>query len=310
MALIYITRSAWQKAVAEVEFYANDPKGSKEAAMHAMFGFKRKDCSWKMPWEILDLSDIQYYLITHVWVPPRKYTKHKATSVNFVFKNEFELEDFKIQFNLWKNPLASRYPALDIGYIHSHQFATGFTMPSGLNVKGKTDYSRVYPFWQQMRNRGLDAVPEVIFCKSRKKDSDWEACSYIFDSENKFKYQGYIEIIPDDDPKVDEILCRSYSSLPGGSLWRWRQNTQLSDCIEHGKYNFGWQGFQIRYLENNILYVLLPPNFPNCNSVLYKTFNEKGNYWSSTKLWPKKEFGFRFQLRDLVDFVKVKGYER
>src|SRR3989344_1531673 len=89
-----IAQSAWECIAGEVEYFATHPEGSKEAIVYPLFGFLRRDQCLKAPWEMLELTDIQAFVVTHALAPPREYCNHTVMHAGFSFPTPEDEQKF------------------------------------------------------------------------------------------------------------------------------------------------------------------------------------------------------------------------
>ncbi len=309
MTSVYIAESVWKQVTAEVDHYAGGSvareKGarlpfvlrfhyrSRESAFYTLFGFQRNEECRKPAWAILDIDDIEYFVVPYVFVPPRKYCRHGAAHARFEFRNEQELLEFHQLFAAWKEPIHQQFPTLlDIGNIHAHQFAHNTTYPSG------TDYGRVYDVWHHLyTENGLNTVLEIIVCQSADSGERWKACCFAFDQYQRIVDLGPAEIVPDDHPAIAKVLQSPYDLSSDGRRWQRRQTARLErvfpGAIVQLKRFWGWTTWRVTYNER-IVDVYLPPSYPKCDSILYK--HDAAHEASVVQVWPKQNPGFSVDL--------------
>lgn len=298
MPRVLITQSAWTIIAREVSFFA---KQNKEAIIYPLFGFIRKTDCLKAPWEMLTLDDIEYFIVTHAFAPPRELCDHSTVRAGFIFLSEEDQLKWQKAMEDWYQLWCQKFPTLEIGNVHSHQFARGNTWPSSGGES--TDYYRIYKFWQHLTTRKLDTPLEIIICQAGYFGRAWKACCFGFDQTQSLISFGSAQIIKDDHPLVAEVLTRPFNLTSRGLFWKLEQIRQLPEEIESfDNYYFGWISCKIKLSETKYLFVNLPPSFPNCDYVLWQTLDIANKKWRSMK--SLEIDGFNLQLKDIVEIAK------
>lgn len=297
MPQVLITQSAWTVITKEVNFFARQ---NKEAIVYPLFGFVRSDNCLKAPWEMLALDDIKYFVVTHAFVPPREMCDHSTIQAGFMFSSEEDQDRWQKALENWYRPLCQRFPTLEIGNVHSHQFARYTTWPSSGGES--TDYYRIYGFWQHLRTRKLDTPLEIIICRAGFFGRDWKACCFGFDQTQSLIPLDSAKIVADDDILVTDVLTRPFNLTSWGLFWKLEQRRQLPEIESFDNYYFGWTSCKIKLAENKYLFVNLPPSFPDCDYILWQTLDVENKKWQQMKRLEISGFGL--QLKDIAKMAK------
>jgi len=297
--IFLITKSAWECITREVEYFAAHPQGSKEAIVYPLFGFLRRSRCVKAPWEMLGIEDIEAFVVTHALAPLREYCNHTETHAGFSFPTPQDEHVFTEAVGSWSEALCARHPTLEIGNVHSHQFARGFTHPSGEGG----DYTRIKRLLEHLRTRKLNTAPEVIVCKSRRKDAHWTACCFATDGAARIVYCGKAEIVSDEHPMARRVLAQPYDDMPEGADWEFEQRAALPQIESIDAFHFGWRAVRMRLDEARYLFVYLPPRFPDCRYVLHQTADSAKRTWGGMAVWRKLPGFGRFAMGDLYAAV-------
>lgn len=297
MPRVLITHSAWKIITREVSFFA---KQNKEAIIYPLFGFIRKDDCLKPPWEMLTLDDIKYFVITHAFAPPRELCNHSTARAGFMLLSEEDQIKWQQAMESWYLPLCQKFPTLEIGNVHSHQFARRTTWPS--SGGNSTDYYRIYKFWQHLRARKLDTPLEVIICQAGYFGWDWKACCFGFNQEQSLVSFGSASIIYDNHPVVSKILSVPFNLTLEGLFWKLEQRRQVPEIESFDNYYFGWTSCKIQLSKSRYLFVNLPPSFPNCNYILWQTLDVENKQWGPMAKLPIT--GLDFQIKNLVGAIQ------
>ncbi|MDO8669515.1 MAG: hypothetical protein Q7K65_04435 [Candidatus Buchananbacteria bacterium] len=293
MPQVLITQSAWTTIAREVSFFDQQ---NKEAIIYPLFGFIRKDNCLKAPWTMLTLDDIKYFIVTHAFAPPRELCHHSVARAGFMLLSEEDEIKWEEALKAWYQPLCQRFPTLEIGNVHSHQFARYSTWPSSGGQS--TDYYRIYKFWQHLRTRKLDTPLEIIICQGSYFRRIWRACCFGFGETQNIVSLGPAKIITDDHPLAAQILTPPFNLTSEGLFWKLEQSRKLPQIESFDNYYFGWISCKIRLAENKYLFVNFPPSFPSSNHVLWQTLDAEKKLWQPMKRLNVN--GFNFQLTDLV----------
>ena len=297
MPRVLITQSAWITIAREINFFA---KQNKEAIIYPLFGFSRSADCLKAPWEMLTLDDLDYFVVTHAFAPSRDLCNHSTVSAGFRLLSKEDQVKWQTAITTWHQPLCQKFPTLEIGNVHSHQFARFRTWPS--TGGESTDYYRLYKFWRHLRTRKLDTPLEIIVCQAGYFGRTWKACCFGFDTEQDIVSLGSAKIIADDHPLVAKVLTRPFNLTSQGLFWQLEQRRQLPEIESFDNYYFGWQSCRIKLSENKYLFVNLPPSFPNCHYILFQTLEVESKSWNRMKRLAIN--GFNLQLKDIVKLAK------
>ncbi len=299
MPNVLISKSAWNIIECEIGHFAAD--GNKEAIVYPLFGFLRASQCIKSPWEPINLTDIDTFVVTHAFAPPREYCNHSQVRAGLQFPSPEVEERYENALQAWARQYTSQYPTLEIGNIHSHPFATGCTTPSGIGG----DYTRIYSLWQHMMTRGVNTALEIIVCRSKKTSQvHWIACCFGFDNGQKVVSLGAATIVSDSDSRVRKVLSRPFRELAQGPLWENAQRQNVPQLHTFRRASNGWIAIGAEVEGNRQLAVYLPPSFPNAPHVLYQTYDSAERRWSSMKLWRLQGKGFDYTLvRSIRDHV-------
>ncbi|MDP3710493.1 MAG: hypothetical protein Q8R29_02080 [bacterium] len=298
MTNVFIAESAWCTITREVSHFANMSFIGKEAIVYPMFGYFRKEDCFKAPWEMLELEDIDCFVVPFAAPPPRELTDHGAFRASLKFKTPQEREKFQQIMGGWSSFLDDKYyPMLRVGNVHSHQFATDKTWPS----KGgsQTDYPRILNLWKDLKEEGLNTAPEIIICKSRSKTEKWVACCFALDKDQEIVDLGHAEIVSDYHPLMNNLLTAHYTKTSLGQKWEERQKKILPGIENIKTFNSGWRSFAVNCLFNGYVFIHLPPTFPRCDFVLYQVFYSRIKLWGRIYRWYKKDHTFRFDLDEI-----------
>lgn len=296
---VCIARSVWSAVVGEVEHFASLPTGLTEAAVYPMFGFARRPSCLKPPWSMIELDDIESFVLTHAFVPPRGQCAHTMTRVIFVDSPDGAPPVFQ-QVQIWADEVFQAHPRLDLGNIHSHPFARGWTQPSG------TDRGRVIACLQSNRGRSLNVGLEIILCKDVSSPDGWKACCFALSDEGSpFQSLGSAEIVDDGDERVISMLSSRYRDLPDGigREWEDRQRSNLEGLELFQDFPFGWSGARVRLGEGAYFLVYFPPSFPAADAVLYQSADSVNRVWGEMKRWVIGRDGFALDLSIIASAV-------
>lgn len=301
---VLITDRAWRVITREIDHFVSHPGGETEAIVHPLFGILPSARRLKAPWETLELEDLSYFIVPFAAPPPRKFCDHSAYRAGFRFNNREEREELLKVVNSWSLALCEKYsPALELGYVHSHQFATGWTSPSGV------DYGRVLSLWRYLSGTpslNLNTALEIIICRRGRWSfrGRWKACCFAFDQYQSFANLGEADIVPENDPRVLKLLTRSYPRRKLGLAWEKHQKKLLPQIEAVDEFHFGWRTFRINCGGSRYLFVHLPPSFPRVYDMPYQLFYADTNEWSAMRLWPKRDFTFRFHLLEIYRYIQ------
>jgi len=298
MAKTLITQSAWQIITREVKHFAYHPDGSKEAIIYPLFGllFKNKKPIRKK----IELNDIEYFVVTHAFTPPRELCNHHKTSAGFLFKNHQEEIKIVNLVETWSSQYTDIFPTLEVGHVHSHQFAIGKTRPS------KDDYDRTHNLWKYLsQNRNLNTALEIIICQSPISSlcRKWNPCCFAFDKKQKIIDLGSAEIVPDNDKRVKEVLTIPFEEKKIGKIWELIQKKTIKN-LDLRKNDWGWNMVRIQYAENKFAYIYLPPSFPDTKKVFYETYDENTEKLEKFQEWQITKPILFFNLSEIINFIK------
>jgi hypothetical protein len=303
---VLIARTAWELIMKEVEFFDSSPGGSQEAVVYPVFGFLRREDCKKPPWEMLEISDISCFVVTHVFVPPREYCIHTKASAGFSADANGSSHVFD-QVNVWANEMFRKFPTLERGNIHSHPFARNWTRPS------KTDRTRVQSRLEVIRKRFLNAAVEIIICKNIDDGcGQWKACCFVLnDANGPFISLGKAEIVDDTDHRLRAVLSPGYRNVtPSGIEWEQKQFLETDGIEAFQSFYFGWTSVRIRMTDDCFIYIHLPPSFPICERILFQLVDPVKRRWGEMKIWESEAIGFELSLSDIIEYVKSEvGYE-
>lgn len=299
---VLITESAWVAILDEINSWASQHK---EGALYNLFGFQRAYRCFKPPWKMLELDDIDYFVVPYVWPLPHKFWDNGTTHVRLRLANDEEATEFSNQVDAWAENV-DPYQRFEFGCIHSHPFGYGRTWPSSGGEE--TDFPRIFRMWEHLyKQRNLNVAIEIILSRSLDASKQWTACCFAFfvsDGKKKIMYLGEAEIVPDNDRRVQRILCIPYRSQPMGAEWEEWQMASISGLKEIHEYDFGWISYEIEYKAGQYLFIHLPPSFPATDRVLFQTFDSAKDSCGIMEVWYKFDDGFDFQLLDIVKHVQ------
>lgn len=298
MPKVFIGESAWRAITREISHFADMSFVGKEAIVYPMFGYFRKDACLKAPWEMLELKDLDCFVVPFASPPPREFTNHTSYHAGFRFKSPEERIRFEQIMGGWSGFLDEKYyPMLRVGNVHSHQFATKKTWPS--SGGSQMDEARILDMRDDLKGEGLDTALEIIICKAGFKKGEWVACCFGLDHNQQIVDLGYAEIVPDHHPLIGKLLASHYTKTRLGQRWEERQKKILPGIEDIKTFNSGWRSFAINFLASGFVYIHLPPTFPRCDFVLHQAFYPKAKLWGRMRRWRKKDHNFRFNLRDI-----------
>lgn len=297
MIPVYIARSAWEVIIKEVNFFANHKNGQKEAVVYSFFNFVRSRECVKAPWEMLELEDLNCFVVTHAHAPMREFCNHTQFLGEFIFSNEEERQIWEQDIDSWKNRIWINCPNLIIGTVHSHPFAVGHTYPS----KGENgDYTRIYKYWNYSKSCNINTPLEIIICKPSKGKKEWKACCFGFDKKQKIICFDDIKIIEDNDSIIRHALQKPFVLRRDGVEWEKKQ----SEVIDRVERSFFGTSYRIKLDEKNFLLVHLPYSFPSKDNVLFQVFDSELKTWSKMQIWNKKKSFSKKYLHKIINYTK------
>lgn len=277
MAKVLIAQRAWRTIIEEVNFFAAD--GGREAIVYPLFSLVRKAECMKATWEMLRLEDIDYFVVTHVRPPLRKFCVHTPVRAKFSFASSEERQEFQSDIHGWVEENFSKHPLLELGNVHSHPFSVFWTRPS--SGGDQMDYTRIHGMWQHMRQkRFVDTPLEIILCRKFFGIRLWDACCFGFDEAQKIVALGKAKIISDNDARVQKALSVPFISLPEGSLWRKQQLAEMPEIQSIDKFCFGWSTAAVKLDDRKNVFVHFSPQYPNDCSVLVQMEDVSTGTWS------------------------------
>lgn len=300
MTDVYIALSAWYTILKEIRFFAE--QGNREAIIYPLFGFIRSANCMKAPWEMLELEDIESFLVTHAHAPLRKFCAHTSYRAQFNLVCEKDEEEFNQDIEAWSKPICSKYPTLEIGNVHSHPFVRGWAWPSsGRNM----DYARIYRLWEHLKKRKLNCPLEIILCRAKFDFgrffgySKWDACCFSFDGRQNIVPLGKAHIIGDNDWRIKRILTIPYWKTEEGLKWEQQLREQIPvESVD--RFDFGWSAMPIRINADRYLLIHLPPQFPAPEYILTQIFDKATRKWSGTEKLNFNGSGFALPFREIV----------
>lgn len=298
---VLIARSAWKQIVREVEYFHSLPEGSCEAAVYPAFGFRRRENSRKSPWEMIGIEDIDYFGISNIYVPERNLCAHTKRSVRFISEPDGRCPTIEA-VNTWIRELSADHPAMELGNIHSHQFAKNWTRPSSV------DKDRIVTRLAHLRTRHLGLALEVIICQAPDTGyGPWRACCFVLcDETASFQPLGPATIVDDEDARLHALLSGHYQSLiPGAQEWERRQRESIGGLEEFQRFDFGWTSVKIALRQDRYLFIHLPPTFPQPGTVLYQTADRIRRSWGEIRAWKSDAHGFDLELNDIVKHINT-----
>jgi hypothetical protein len=277
MAKVLIAESAWQKIIEEVNFFAAD--GGREAIIYPLFSLTRKSECMKATWEMLGLEDIDYFVVTHVHPPLRKFCVHTPVRAKFSFASSDEEQEFQADVQGWVQENFSKYPLLELGNVHSHPFSVLWTRPS--SGGDQMDYARIHKMWQHMRQkRFVDTPLEIILCRNFFFRQSWKACCFGFDKTQEIVTLGKAEIISDDDVRVRNALSVPFVVLPEGISWQKQQLAEVPEIQSIDKFCFGWSTAAIKLDDRRNVFMHFSPQYPKDCSALVQMEDVAEGIWS------------------------------
>lgn len=304
MTQVYITQSAWCTILEEVKFFATQE--NREAIVYPMFGFIRSSDCMKAPWEMLELYDLESFVVTHAHAPLRKFCEHTNIRAKFNLATDADKLEFNEDIIHWSKPLNEMYPTLEIGNVHSHPFARGWTYPSSGN--DQMDYPRIYKLWQHMCGRMVNSSLEIILCRAIFSRNKWKACCFSFDEKQKIVSLGKAHIISDDDPQVKKVLALPYWKTNEGARWEKMQQDQVPEIQAFDRYFFGWSTVRMKFLEQSLhLFVHLPPQFPKVERVIVQGYDEINRKWLAKKFFSLPRSTSYFPLKEIIQKYLERG---
>lgn len=312
MVKTLITKSAWQIITQEVEHFAYHTGASKEAIIYPLFGFITKNT--KPIRKKINLGDIEYFIVTHAFAPPRELCDHHGARAGFLFNTSEEEEMIIKIVKEWSEKYIDIYPSLELGNVHSHQFATGKTSPS---YGPHCDVERVNMLWKHLSQYNLNTALEIIICKRSivrsilsyipffpKPKHKWNACCFGFDTKQQIVDIGFAEIVSDNDERVKEILTIPFFRTKEGEKWSEKQKRKIKNLGAISEFHWGWSSCRIEYDNNKLVYINFPPSFPYTRKIFYETYDPVTKQISDFHEWNINKPIMDFNLSEIINFLQ------
>ena len=298
MTTVLITQSAWSVITREISYFADLQKG-KEAVVYPLFGWLRAEDCLKPFWENLELEDLDYFIIPYAFAPPRKYARHSGARAGFSADTEEEKQEFIRMLNSWRDNIKADFPNLELGYVHSHWFAKGWTWPS----HGKDcDYPRIHGLWQDLLKVNLNTPLEVILCRRWGFMRRWKACSFGFDQKQRVVSLGEAKIVSDHDYRVRKLLTRPYDMTTEGVQWEEREGKSFVDGLRPQR-NFYGTTYLIKQENGRHITFHFPYYFPNTDKILYQLYDPNNKTWEKAKAFPITKGLFNLNIFEVVQNI-------
>jgi hypothetical protein len=261
---VVIENQVWSRISMEVEKWARFGKEKQGSAFECVFypftTVKLLNNEPLTPFDDVQLNNIKQFTVGAVYIPPEEYANYSSYSASFLAPTGQE-EEMKEVFNrAIKEELKSKPQFYFLGPGHSHPFSIGSTSPSSTDIN-----HHMIPY--KLKNQELLGFKfslalivvqnEKVSPRENNSFSNWKACAFALDENNKVQNLGIAEI----GSSIDTLQPFYYSR--DGETWEALQKAFLGNkLIEHERWPGGWTSFLIRQTEEKATLVMLPPRFP------------------------------------------------
>jgi len=259
---VFIDEPTWKKISKEVSYWANlgkkQGKGPLESVFYPLAAIKLRGYPFRTPFDLIELSDVEYFVVGDVFLPPREFVDYSTASAQFRAPNGNVAAMQRI-FNEGVSAINQRYPQLlFFGPGHSHPFSVERTSPSQTDIE-----HHIRPYRRKNEELlGCRFSLALIIVRDRSRRG-WQACAFAMNGDEHLRFLGIAEVLPWFHRKINCARAAPFYRTRKGRVWEARQKALLRDqLIEHERWPGGWTSFLIRKDEEKAKLVMLPPRFP------------------------------------------------
>lgn len=292
---VFICQSATDKICYEAErWYQKGITTNKhpwEAAMYPLAYFQLRPGIHKSPLELVNLSEIDFIVITYALFPIDRFKDYGPSHARF-----------KPGANDHLNPIINdyinRYPRLDtFCKMHSHPCGGRRLSPGDL-------YHNILNSYPWMRSKGLNTMFSIVLTPT---ETYWYFNCYGL---NNFALNVKLEcsFVSKNHSLVKVAKQRPYYQTEIGSQWCDHNKGELKKAnyqITRNTLNHGWRRYTI-HLQQNVVVVAIPPDFPLKPVKVYRVTNNPQNNLQEiliprSSLWSQSKTDLtEYYLLDLV----------
>jgi len=306
---VYILNEALVKATKEVKkFYLlgkNRDNNPCEASMYILAVLVQRPGIFKSPFELLELSEIESVIVTHVVYPADKFKDNKPGYAGFKAPKGYTANRMNMIFREMLLTYINRYPLIDLlGNIHSHTFIKADSMSGGDNQDSKRSMAR-------FKRSGLNTRFKFLMSPNSNSGEDWGIYGFAYQNGNPRRLSG-LEVISRNHSLFKAAIEKPcyYSS----DFTQWAKQQCYALEVEFGlKLRWeqivrGWSTLDVLNLNGKEISICFPPFFPESpikvyyfNGKKYIALNTEGFNWKGDN-----EQLRNLKLTELIKIVKEK----
>jgi hypothetical protein len=262
LASVLIDEPTWIRICSEVSHWADiglkEKKRPLESVFYPLTAIRLRNDRKLTPFDMVELSDVEEFVICDVFLPPREFADYGSHSAQFRALDGDEQGMQRI-FTEGVGAINTRHPQLlFLGPGHSHPFSQGWTNPSGTDIE-----HHIRPYRRKNEDLlGCRFSLALILVRDRS-GRGWQACAFAMDGHGYIRGLGIAKIVSADHRAITTARSTPFYRTRRGRIWETKQRALLRGrLIEHERWPGGWTSFLVRQDEETASLVMLPPRFP------------------------------------------------
>lgn len=268
---VFICADARDKAFREAnKFYKlgkEKGKAAWEAAMYPLAHLVLREGVYKSPLDVIELTEIERIVITHVFYPLDEHKDYSAHSAKF--KNPEKANNY---LNNVLGYYIDEYPLLDVFCKqHSHPgFGMGFLSSGDLNHS-------IFNAYNWYRRKGLNTMISIVMTPDIKGET-WKYHCFGLRDDGRHKKLD-VEIISKSHRYVKEAKEKPYYCFNEGAVWCDNSKVSLVNAgykVSRNILRRGWKRYTLKIGGEKIV-ICIPPFFPSQTVKVYKVTKDLVN---------------------------------